>query len=443
MTTPRSYSKTARMLLPPEGGLVELYLNAMGESEVPDEAHILSILCLLSASVGSRLKTYWTWNIEPCTLYAALVADSAAGKTTAAMSAAMIGRQLGKEFLRVHTQRPVSKRSFAEMIGPKDDTEADEWRTKHPTGVAVIVDEAAELIGAQPGQREDQNTAGIRTIIKETFSGHSSGWPAKTDPIPESPVAVSLITTLTTTQLIERLNPSYVADGHFGRFLILPINSEPKVYSWPIMNGTPPKTIVQRLFDIATAPLPPPTRYNDPDRPTAGPDLWTTQALQTREEWLNQRNTELRADPTRIALILFKRLQSTQARLAVISAINRLPDPQTQLRTLNIDTDDVEWSINLVEYCLTYLLSLVSQSELSDEDRWIEQKVIPYLETHDRTATWSTVNKATRTYGKDSTWRERAIKGAVTANYLYTWTEHGSGRPAIMLSLDPPPPEPE
>lgn len=377
---------TASPLTPPDGLLadwVRLYAP-MGES--PDEMHLAAAISLLSAAVGWRCHIRWGEAREPVTLNVILTGKSAtARKTTTAGIARTIADMAVKDLgaladnppLRVRDMGHTSDRGLLDLVVPKDREQAALWESSPPPGHLLVWDEIGGILG-RPGDVKGQDLQGrIRTTLMQFTGGRHGGIQLSGDQkAPPGRCAVSILGTMTRTELEQRLTHGVINDGFMGRMILIPYGGRARYLAepprWTGLDTDAREHLVRSIRRIITS-----------EDIGEAFGHFTPHAHDLRRDWYVTKTRQLdhaADDGDEIAVAVqaaHGRLQAAAVKLAVLSAVSRAPADQHPTQ-LAIDERDVEWGIGFADLTLQEIQSLAVTATESVGERYAD-KVTRYL----------------------------------------------------------------
>lgn len=371
---------TANPTIPKAGVLrdwVDLYTP---HGEAPPEMHLAAALALLSAAVGWRAWIRWGEMTEPCTLNVVLTGTSAtARKTTTAYAAKRIAdlatASLGDHPpLRVRDITHTSDRGLLELVAPKDTSQADQWERDPPPGHLFIWDEIGAVLG-RPGDVKGGDWLGrVRATIMQLTSGRHGGIQLGSTKMPPARCAVSILGTMTRSELEQRMSAGLVNDGFVGRMVLIPYGARTTYLAeppaWTPIDAQRRDNLILAIRRIITSGV-------------IGEAFqqFTTPAHDLRKTWYQARAKELDLlardgdDTAQAVVAAFGRLQAIAVKLATLDAISRSDPDDTDLR---IDDAAVAWGIWYAEHSLQEVRSLVDTATESTDDKYC-RKVTAYL----------------------------------------------------------------
>lgn len=424
----------------PDHGLLRDWVDLYApQGESPDEMHLAAALALLSAAVGWRSWIRWGEATEPVTLNVVLTGTSAtARKTTTATTARRIAElatsQLGDTPpLRVRDITHTSDRGLLELVAPRDRSEADTWSREPPPGHLLIWDEIGSILG-RPGDIKGDGWLGrTRSTLMQFTGGRHGGIQLGGDnKKPASRCAVSILGTMTRSELETRMSHGLINDGFIGRMVLIPYGARarylPEPPEWTIHDTDRRERIVQRVKHIVTG-----EPYGEAFT------HFTTDAHQLRRDWYVARTGELDdlaggGDDVHVAIqAAHGRLQAIAVKLAVLSAIAAQPAGEAPT-DLKVTATDVAWGIRFADHALQEIRSLAEVATETIGERYAA-KVAAYLGGRNGGTTKKQVLDGIRMAGLTRPQRWSVVEQMHTEGTVEIRVSKTSGRERLTVRL--------
>ena len=370
-------------LMPKRGFIrdwVDLY-TPLGES--PREAHLGTALAVASAAVGWRMWMSWGELKEPVTLTVVLEGQSAvARKTTTSAAADKIVRlacagMADAPGLFVRKLGHTSDRGIMEMVGTTDAMVRDKWEKEPPPGHLWVWDEIGAILG-NPGEQKGEGWMGrLRAMLMTMTAGTHGGIQTGSATILPSRCSVSILGTMTRSEITQRMSMGLIEDGFLGRIVLCPVGDRHQYLALPT---EPTLEQVNKREELVKW-----VRHMSGSRDPIGPltGAMDERARALRTEWYNDRARELDriaktgGDVAGGRVTLFGRLQALALKVAAVGGAANI-EPGQPLSECKVTEDDVAWGIGFAEFVLSEFTSLMESGMGTPSDRYA-RRVLDHL----------------------------------------------------------------
>jgi hypothetical protein len=328
MTLPEQ-ERVQSLIIPPSGWIRDFVDTYAPFVEAPREALAGMAYTTLSAAVGWRSWLQWADSKEPLTLFTVLRGESAsAHKTTVLRIGTGIARDANKiyrelagctdedpDLIKIVSGGHTSQAGLLDKLAPQSPEEATRWDVDNPPGILVEWDELGDLVVDRNGYSFLQET---RQMLLRLYGGFQPGSQTRSNPVPASRCAVSLIGTITSDEWEERLSAGAVTGGMMGRLFAIPTGEPPEWHPRPRQVPRQQRNdLVDWLAQLGALPY-----------PTWGPVAFDDDAAEYWDAWYRTHKNEIRAlnrdDPVlaKARGTIFNRYQAIAQKFGGLQAIS-------------------------------------------------------------------------------------------------------------------------
>ena len=312
-------------LIPEEGLIADWVALYADITEAPPEAFLAVAATTISACIGWHMWTAFGDKHEPCNVSMILVGSSGAAKKSTLLGSAAKMMEIAymgdpEPSLRVRRQGHASSRGIIEALAPREESDRDLWQHEPPPRHVWAWDEIGKLM-KNDGSWKDETRGVLLSSLEGYQPGAMTGKKKGSDPALPSRCSLSIIGTMTRTELEEKSRETVLTDGFLGRFLLVDVAVTGKSIAFPPERSTEMAVGQAQIARALRAIC---------ERPPKGciTDAFSTAAKIERIRWYSSWGERIRALEVVNEIIggavrnHFARLQATCARIAMVLAVS-------------------------------------------------------------------------------------------------------------------------